>query len=195
MMSVGISTGLETNSIKETNNDPLIDPTDELLNEAIDGYLLFDGGFGVYGEVDKKFIFGVSLPNLVKNRLTDIAGDVNIPSLESFSYAVLLGYRFDLKNYDFMVEPSLTIKNLRYSPFLIDATVKFSFLDEQLVGGIGYTLGDNSRAALLLGTRINDLRLLYSYDVSLGDFQQYNNGSHELTLVYRIPARPAVASE
>jgi hypothetical protein len=94
-----------------------------------------------------------------------------------------------------VIEPSLTIKNLRYSPFLIDANIKLSFLDEQLVGGLGYTIGDNSRAALLLGTRINDLRVYYSYDVSLGDFQQYNNGSHELTLVYRLAKKPVPVAE
>ena len=152
VLSAGISAGLETFHIKGTQDDPLLDPNDVLLNEAIDGYTLFDGGLGVYGEVKEKLFFGVSFPNLVKN-------------------------------------------HLRYSPFLIDANLKFSFLDEQLVGGVGYTLGDNSRASLLLGTRINHLRIYYSYDVSLGDFQQYNNGSHEITLVYRIPKKVAQAAE
>lgn len=98
-----------------------------------------------------------------------------------------------MKNYNFNVEPSITIKDLRYSSFGIDLNVKLSFLDEQLVGGLGYTLGENdqSRATLLLGTRVNALRFYYSYDVSLGDFQKYNNGSHELTLVYRMPAKVA----
>ncbi len=193
-LSVGLSTGLQTFKIKGTGKDPLVVGDDPLLQEAVDGYLLFDGAAGVYGEVDKKLFFGVSFPNLIKNRLQDIEGDVNLDELDAFSYAVLLGYRFDVKNYNFTVEPSVTIKDLRYSPFLVDANVKFSFLDEQLVGGLEYSIGDNSRAGLLLGTRINALRLYYSYDVSLGDFQQYNNGSHELTLVYRIPGK-AMATE
>jgi type IX secretion system PorP/SprF family membrane protein len=194
-LSLGLSTGLQTFKIKDTQDDPLVDPNDILLGEAIDGYLLFDGSAGIYGEVNKKFFFGISFPNLVKNRLTDIAGDINLPEFETFSYAFLAGYRFDIKNYNFTIEPSVTVKDLRYSPFLIDANVKFSFLDEQLVGGLGYTIGDNSRASLLLGTRINDLRIYYSYDVSLGDFQQYNNGSHEITLVYRVPKKIVQATE
>ncbi len=195
LLSVGLSAGLETQKIVDTQGDLLIDPTDVLLNEAIDGYTLFDGGIGLYGEVDEKLFFGVSFPNLVKNRLTEISGDINLPEFDNFSYAFLFGYRFKVENYDFVVEPSITVKDLRYSPFLIDANLKFSFLDEQLVGGVGYTLGDNSRASLLLGTRINKLRIYYSYDVSLGEFQQYNNGSHELTLVYRIPRKAEVAAE
>ena len=150
--------------------------------------------FGVDGEVDERLFFGVSFPDLIKSRLTEISGDINLPEFDKFSYAFLLGYRFNVENYDFTIEPSITVKDLRYSPFLIDANVKFSFLDEQLVGGVGYTLGDNSRASLLLGTRVNQLRIYYSYDVSLGDFQQYNNGSHEITLVYRIPRKNEVTA-
>ena len=195
VLSLGLSTGLETYKITDTQDDPLVDPTDILLNEAIDGYLLFDGSVGVYGEANEKLFFGVSFPNLVKNRLTEISGDINLPEFDEFNYAFLLGYRFDIANYDFTIEPSITVKDLRYSPFLIDANLKFSFIDEQLVGGVGYTIGDNSRASLLLGTRINQLRIYYSYDVSLGEFQQYNNGSHEITLVYRIPKKAPAAVE
>ena len=194
-LSIGLSTAIQTYHITDVANDPNIDQSDILLAEAIDGYTLFDGSAGVYGEANKKFFFGVSFPNLIKNRLTEIQGDINLPDFDVFSYALLLGYRFDIENYDFMVEPSVTVTDLRYSSFMINGNLRFSFLDEQLVGGIGYGFGEHneSQASLLLGTRINALRLFYSYNVSLGDFQQYNNGSHELTLSYRIPKRQAPA--
>lgn len=187
-ISVGLSTGLQNFKVTGLDNDPLTDPTDELLNEAIDGYLLFDGSAGVYGEIDNKFIFGISFPNVVKQRIAEINGDVNL-DLETFPYAIHLGYRHNVKNYNFLVEPSITVKDLRYSPFQIDLNLKLAFLDEQLVGGLGYSIGDDSKAALLLGTRLDNLRFYYSYDVSLGDFQEFNNGSHELTLVFKIPPR------
>ncbi len=192
-LGIGLSAGLETFKISDIRDDQLIDPTDVLLNEALDGYMFFDGSVGIYGEVREKLFFGISFPDLIKERLTNISGNINVPDFNTFAYAFLLGYRFDIENYDFIIEPSITVKDLRYSPFLIDLNLKFSFLEEQLVGGIGYTLGDNSRASLLLGTRINQLRLYYSYDVNLGKFQDYSNGSHELTLVYRIPKKAEVA--
>ncbi len=190
MLSVGLSTAVQTYNISSVQNDPNVDQTDILLQEAINGYTLFDGSAGIYGEADKKFFFGVSFPNLIKNRLTQIEGDINLPNFDVFSYAILVGYRFNIENYNFTVEPSLNITDLRYSPFQINGNLKFSFLDDQLVGGIGYAFGENneSQASLLLGTRINALQLFYSYNVSLGDFQKYNNGSHELTLLYRIPS-------
>ncbi|MFZ1678300.1 MAG: PorP/SprF family type IX secretion system membrane protein [Saprospiraceae bacterium] len=189
VVGVGLSTGIQNFKVTDIQNDPLIDPTDVLLNEGIDGYLLFDGSAGVYAEVDKKFIFGISFPNVVKQRIAEIAGDVHIDDLKSFPYAVHFGYRHEVKNYNFEIEPSITIKDLRYSPFLIDLNLKFSFLDEQLIGGLGYTLGEDNRAALLLGTRLDNLKFYYSYDVSIGDFQQFNNGSHEFTLVYQLPSK------
>jgi type IX secretion system PorP/SprF family membrane protein len=196
MLSIGLSTALQTYSISNVQGDINVDQSDILLQEAINGYTLFDGSAGIYGEADKKFFFGVSFPNLIKNRLTDIAGDINLPNFDVFSYAVLVGYRFNIENYNFTVEPSLNVTDLRYSPFMINGNLKFSFLDDQLVGGIGYAFGEHneSQASLLLGTRINALQLFYSYNVSLGDFQQYNNGSHELTLLYRIPAHKTTAS-
>ncbi|MEO6131634.1 MAG: PorP/SprF family type IX secretion system membrane protein [Saprospiraceae bacterium] len=193
IVGVGLSTGLQNFRVTDTQNDPQIDPTDPLLNEAIDGYLLFDGSAGAYAEIENKFIFGISFPNVVKQRISEIEGDVHL-DLKSFPYAVHFGYRHEVKNYNFQIEPSITVKNLRYSPFLVDLNLKFSFLDEQLVGGLGYTIGDDNKASLLLGTRLDNLRFYYSYDVSIGTLQQFNNGSHEFTLLYRMPAK-APASE
>lgn len=185
----GLSAGMERRKITGVNNDPLLDPTDELLNEAINGYWLFDGGLGIYGEFNEKFIVGLSFPNLIKTRLKDLNGDVNLDDFNKFGFVGMLGYRFHVKTNNFFVEPTLTVRNLRYSKLIADLNVKLSFLDEQLVGGIGYGIGESSRASILLGTRIDKLRLYYSYDVGLGEFQQYNNGSHEITLVLRLPGK------
>lgn len=189
VLGFGLSAGMQQFRVSGLADDILIDPNDVLLNEAIDGYWLFDGGLGLYGEVDSAFFFGISFPNLIKNRIREIQGDINLPDFEEFGFTAMFGYRWHVKTHNFFVEPSITVRNLRYTPFMVDANLRFSFLDEQLVGGLGYTLGDNSRAALLLGTRINNVRIYYSYDVSLGDFQQYNNGSHEITLALRLPKR------
>ena len=191
IIGVGLSTGIQNYKVTDVTDDPFLDLTDELLNEGIDGFLLFDASAGIYGEINKKLIFGISFPNVVKQRIAEISGEVNLKDLRTFPYAIHLGYRYDVKNYNFQIEPSITVKDLRYSPFLVDVNLKFSFLEEQLIGGIGYTLGDNSRASLLLGTRIDNLKFYYSYDVSLGDFQQHNNGSHELSIVFTLPERVA----
>src|SRR5690606_30891665 len=127
-ISVGLSTGIQNFKVTKTD-DPLIDPDDPLLNAAQDGYLLFDGSFGAYGEIDDRFIFGISLPNVIKQRIEEIEGEVVIHDLKSLPYAVHLGYMHHVKHYKFTVEPSVTVKDLRYSPFVVDLNLKLSFLD------------------------------------------------------------------
>lgn len=190
IISAGLSAGLQNFKIDD-EADPLLEHPDPLLEAGIDGYMLFDGSFGIYAEFDEKWILGVSFPNAIKQRIEEISGEINLDELNSFPYAAHFGYRHKVENYNFTVEPSVTVKDLRYSPTLIDLNLKFSFLEEQLIGGVGYTIGDDSKASILLGTRLDNLKFFYSYDVSLGEFQKYNNGSHEMTLVYQFPPKEA----
>lgn len=190
-IGIGLSTGIQQLRLS-SEFDPFLDETDELLNEALDGVMLFDASFGVYGEVDESLFFGLSFPNLVRSRISDIAGDIEDEN-EEFNYAALIGYRFNVKNYNFVIEPSLAVKNIRRVPFHVDVNLKLSFLDEQLVGGITYSLGEEGRFGVLLGTRVDALKLFYGYDVSFGEFQDFNNGSHELTIQYSLPKRTVVS--
>ena len=149
---------------------------------------LFDASFGIYGEYDERLFFGLSFPNLVRTRITSISSEYEDPN-EEFNYILLAGYRFDVEEHDFKIEPSIAIKNVRRVPFSVDLNLKLSFLDEQLVGGITYSVSEINRFGLLLGTRINQLKIFYSYDVGFGDFQEHNNGSHEITINYLIPRK------
>lgn len=190
-IGIGLSTGIQQLRLS-SEFDPFLDETDELLNEALDGVIMFDASFGIYGEYDDAFFFGLSFPNLVRTRLADIQGDVE-DETDEFNFAALLGYRFDVSGYNFTVEPSIAVKNIRRVPFHIDLNLVLSFLEEQLVGGITYSISEDeeSRFGVLLGTRIDALRIFYGYDVNLGDFQDFNNGSHELTMRYTLARQPA----
>ena len=186
-IGIGITTGIQQLGLS-SEFDPFLDDTDELLNEALDGVILFDASFGVYGEYNDALFFGVSFPNLVRSRIAEIEGDLEDPN-EEFNFAGLIGYRFHVKNYNFFVEPSLAVKNIRRVPFHVDLNLKLSFLEEQLVGGVTYSLGDESRFGVILGTRVDKLKLFYGYDVSFGEFQDFNNGSHEVTIQYNLPKK------
>jgi hypothetical protein len=85
----------------------------------------------------------------VRSRLADIQGGIDDPN-EEFNYAALIGYRFKINNYNFTVEPSLAVKNIRRVPFHVDLNLKLSFLDEQLVGGVTYSVGEQGRVGILL---------------------------------------------
>ena len=192
-MGIGLSTGLQSFKLVDVINNPLIEPGDILVAEGLDGVQYFDASFGLYGSYDESFQFGLSFPNLVRSRITDIQGDIDNQD-DAFGFILYLGYKHEVTNYNFTIEPSLLVRQVRTVPFHADINVKFSFLEDQLIGGLTYGLGSEGRIGFLLGTRINDLRLYYSYDINLGPLQQYNNGSHEFSIGYRI-ARSGSADE
>jgi type IX secretion system PorP/SprF family membrane protein len=165
--------------------DSGIDPSDPLLRAAADGLNFFNTSIGIYGEHDEKLFFGISVVDLVRTRIDDIQTSTDQNSFFQY-FNAWVGYRWNVDNYNFTVEPSIMIKRLRNVPFQTDLNLKMSFLDEQLFGGVSYSLGGFSKTSFMLGTRINSFKLFYSYDVALEDFQKYNNGSHELSLSFML---------
>ncbi len=81
------------------------------------------------------------------------------------------------------------IRNLRNSPFQIDFNMKANFFEDQLVGGLTYTLGGGNRVAILLGTELTNFNIYYSYTTSFQVFQQYNNGTHEISIGFTFGSR------
>ena len=162
-------------------DNPLIQAGDELLMDYINGVNEFDAGFGLYGTFRKRTFGGVTINNLVSNRLANISGATN----ESrFNYTFLLGHNFDLPELNVVLTPSVMMRNVQNAPFMLDFNLQAAFLDEQLITGLSYRyLG---AVGLLLGTKLDGLRIYYSYDLSFATFQQYNNGSHEITLGYHL---------
>ncbi len=169
----------------EIVNTGLYQPEDNLIEDLLDGEGIFDAGIGVYstmGEGDNTFI-GLTLNNLVRNKLDVISVGETNSSPFSF-YTFLIGHRFKLYDWKVELEPSFLLRKIRESPTQIDLNLKASFLNDQLIAGLSYrSLG---AMGILLGTKINGFKLFYSYDVSFLQFQQYNTGSHEVTVAFKI---------
>lgn len=181
-VSFGLTTeyiqyGLSGNDL----NDPLLDLGDGLLLERLEGARFFDVTAGVYGKYNDNITFGLALPGLVRARLDNNGGD----SERTINYIVHLGYKYDVANYDFYIEPSIFIKQLRHTPFHADVNVKLGFMEDQLIGGLTYSLG-YERLGFLIGTKVNNFNVYYSYNVSLEESQQYHNGLHEFTLGFNL---------
>jgi len=153
-----------------------VDVTDETILKRLDGTQFFDVSFGVYGIYNENLIYGISFPSLISSRLTETGNEDG----RDIGYIVQLGYKLSSPTTGITLTPTLVVKSLMNTPTHIDLNALFGFLDDKLIGGIGYTLGGENRLGFLLGTRIDKLRLNYSYNVSSSEFQTYNNGSHEI---------------
>lgn len=125
----------------------------------------------------KKGYFGASAPQIMQ--LTD----KDIIELKMHIY-VIAGYKFKVNN-NLTIEPSALAKLTAGSPFQYDINAKFHLLNEQLYFGAGYR-ADNF-LSFSTGFQSKDRYYFnYSYDMSLGDFQNYTWGSHEVMIGLRI---------
>ncbi len=184
-VSAGVSTEYHRtrldNNIVSSAVPGLYDGGDQIVENLMDGESNFDASIGVYGSYKEQIFFGVAMPSLVRNRLDQIegiGGDLN--------FLVNVGGKFPLPDTKVVLQPSLLLKQVRYSPLLTDINMLVSFLNEQLITGVSYRAGAGGSLGLTLGTKYNALRLLYSYDIFLDEFQSYNAGSHEITINFNF---------
>ena len=154
------------------------DPLDPLFAAGLAGAEYFDASFGVYGIFMDKLTYGLSLPSLVSSRISDT--DVTLPERE-VGFILQLGYKLDVQT-DITMTPNIIVKKLANVPTHVDLNLNFGFLQDKLIGGVSYTLGADKRLGFLIGTKIEKLNFYYSYNTSSNLIQDYNNGSHELTL-------------
>ncbi len=154
------------------------DPNDPVFGRALAGVEYFDASFGLYGTYMKKLTYGISLPSAVSSRISDI--DAETPERE-IGFIMQVGYKLDVQS-DITMTPAIIMKKLANVPTHIDMNLTFGFLQDKLIGGVNYTLGADKRLGFLLGTKIEKLNFYYSYNTSSQFIQDYNNGSHELTL-------------
>ncbi len=156
-----------------------IDVDDPTILSRFDGVNYFDVSFGVFGEYQEKFIYGLALPSLVSSLIDD---NPDVEREQEFGYLLQLGYRHAMPQYDMTITPSIMVKDLMFVPLHVDINVLGEFLDDKLSGGITYTVGADERLGFLIGTRLNAFNFFYTYNVSRHEFQQYNNGSHEISV-------------
>ena len=153
---------------------------DRILEGALNGEGDFDASVSVYGSFKERTFGGLVFTNLVQSRLDDIATTSQTSFLNFFMFH--LGHRFEIPDLKFSLTPSVLIRQIKDTPNQIDLNVKAGFLDDQLIAGLSYR--DLRALGILLGTKLSNFYLYYSYDLSFQNFQQYNSGSHEVTLAF-----------
>lgn len=182
-MAFGFFTQFERITLDpELVTNPLIQAGDDLISTYLNGQNNFDAAVGIYGSYMNNTFGGLTINNLVSNRLDNISGVSN--SSNVLNYTFLFGHRFRIESLDLELTPSVMMRNVQGAPFMMDLNLQAGFLSNKLITGLSYRyLG---ALGLLLGTQLDGFFFYYSYDLSFANFQSYSNGSHELTVGYRI---------
>lgn len=172
------------NSVMSNN---LVNLDDELVQDFMNGQGVFDAALGVYSSFGENTKVGLSFTNLVRSRISD--DDESI--LEYYTF--FASHRMEVEEMNFAFEPSVMLRNVRDVPSQIDINLMARFMEDQLTTGLSYrSLG---ALGILLGTKLSmnqysGIQIYYSYDVFFQEFQSYNNGSHEISLIMGFERKP-----
>jgi type IX secretion system PorP/SprF family membrane protein len=179
-LAIGLSSLIENRKLDITKVS-VRDP-DEYYNHLLASStsqtdLNLRAGLVLYGD---RFYLGASYLPLVNVAIqsSDLAME------EPFYHASIQGgLNFALNN-DVAIKPSviglLTVSN----EIMMDYNVK-AFIQERIFLGLTYRSIETGVA--LLGFNINDIfTASYSYEMSVGQFRKFNDGSHELVLSARL---------
>jgi type IX secretion system PorP/SprF family membrane protein len=167
-------------------SDPLVQAGDPVVEDQVGGQQIFDATAGMHLLYDEKLFVALAFPNTVRTRLDQgtIDGPITNAKNDRTNYFFHFGYIMSRPAQGYSLIPSLAIRNYRDVPFQFDVNLQGRFLEDKLLAAITMRPGGSGIAGFMLGTMYKDARIVYSYDIAFGPFQQYHTGSHELSLSY-----------
>lgn len=138
-------------------------------------------GFGLFYNT-QKFYAGFSIPNLLETKYLENS-DNSIKTYEQQHAFLTGGYIFNLNN-NLKIKPSFLAKGVRGAPLSIDINTNV-LIKNKVEVGLSYRIED--ALATLVSFNISDnLNVGYSYDYNLSRLNNFNSGSHEIILLYKV---------
>jgi type IX secretion system PorP/SprF family membrane protein len=139
-------------------------------------------GAGVFLHTNKWY-FGLSAPRILN---TDYVGTNNYSALERVSYYLTGGYVFDV-NKTVKFKPAFLVKATNGAPISYDLTANFLF-NEKFWLGAAYRFNESAGAfgALADFQVSKQLRIGNAYEYPISDIRPYNNGTHEILLMFEV---------
>lgn len=177
-LAFGLSLGMLQTSV---NGDQLVasqpDPFKPINSSAIKP----DFGFGVYFNTSN-YYFGLAVNHLTAPKLdfqTEGSSIVSLTVPRHFYF--MAGYNYDI-NQEWTLKPSVFIKSANFSKTQVDFNLT-ALYNNLAWAGVTYRIED--AIALIAGVNItNELKVGYSYDITMTNIAKYSNGSHEILLKY-----------
>ncbi len=159
----------------------LQDTNDPSLMNMYQSEVLPDAKFALY-YYTPKFYAGVTMPNLLQNRL-QLYEQHTIENRLVPHFMMLAGYRIEISE-DFMLEPSVLFKFVNPAPLNFDLTLRAHYKNMLWVG-VNYRSSD-SFTPVFGYTHKDFLFFGYGYDILTNNLQNYSSGSHEFMVGIRL---------
>lgn len=137
-------------------------------------------GIGAY-YFSESYYIGLSTPNLVASRHIEDENGVQRLGSENTHYFLTGGYVFEPSS-EFQIKPSFMARWVNGAPVSIDLNANVRFY-QRFEAGIGYRL-DDAVTGMVNFEVTPGVRVGYAYDYTTSNLGEYNNGSHEIMLLF-----------
>ena len=157
---------------------------DPLFNENINQFNP-NFGTGVFYYTEK-FYAGLSAMNILNTSRYRSQDHLITKASDATSYYMTTGYDYEI-NETFTLKPSIMIRAASGSPISTDLSMRLLW-NNKLEMGLSHRI-DESISGLFQLRLNNNFKLGYSYDYMLHNLNNYNNGSHEISLIFAFKKR------
>jgi type IX secretion system PorP/SprF family membrane protein len=179
-LSLGLAAG---GSVLTSDVDAIrfIDPGDLMLQEVARSSFLPEFSVGGYYRSDHYYI-GLSMPLFLTHSFDQGNGKYNLGlSMAAANYLLVGGYLFSLSE-GFELLPSVLIRSNPANNTQLDLNITAIYREKIWLGA---TIRTNGNLTTILQIRVNpQFRIGYSYGYEISDLSNYQQGSHEVILVY-----------
>jgi type IX secretion system PorP/SprF family membrane protein len=174
-LSFGLQGGFNNYTIRNSQLTSKV-PNDPLLTNSDVSSFTPSFGAGIYYDSKKSYI-GFSIPYLTGKIFQPKSAVINLRNY----YFLTAGYIIDISN-DVKLKPSFLAKYISGNPMQVDLNTNIMFRE---VFWFGLSYRSFNSLCFLTQVNITDqLRIGYSYDMSLGKLAGLNAGAHELMINY-----------
>lgn len=129
------------------------------------------------------FYAGISIPNLLTSTHLENRDGINSIGAEASHFFGMAGYVYEV-NPTLKIKPSVFTKMVKGAPITLDVSLNALF-NNRFEGGISYRLEDSINAMFNISI-VPALRIGYAYDYTLSNLSAFNNGSHEIFVLFDL---------
>ncbi|PHQ28920.1 MAG: hypothetical protein COA80_04970 [Leeuwenhoekiella sp.] len=137
-------------------------------------------GIGAY-YFSERYYVGLSAPNLVASKHIEDQDGVQRLGSENTHYFLTGGYVFEPSE-NLQFKPSFMARWVNGAPVSIDVNANVRF-NQRFEAGIGYRI-DDAVTGMVNFEVTPGIRVGYAYDYTTSNLGQYNNGSHEVMVLF-----------
>jgi type IX secretion system PorP/SprF family membrane protein len=139
-------------------------------------------GVGVYYFTYNYYI-GLSAPNLLQSKHLENQDGLDRLGSEEIHSFLTAGYVYDI-NENFKLKPATLVRAVKNAPVMLDVSLNILCYN-RVEAGVAYRL-DDAVSGMVNFKITKDLTIGYAYDHTISNFGNYNNGSHEVFILFDL---------